>query len=157
MEKAETLFKKDTIFFLEDKEEYLDEEVLVFVADELFRLGYAKESFKNALLMREKEFPTGLQMEPYAVAIPHADLGHVHKACIGVVRLRGSALFKDMIDSSTVVKVKFVFCIAIAEKQKQTDILQDLMKITGNAGVMEQLTNAQTRCEIFEILRKAEM
>lgn len=156
MEKTTTLFKKDTIFFLEDKEEYSDEEILTFVADELYRLGYAKKSFKHALLEREKAFPTGLQMEPYAVAIPHADLGHVHTACIGVVRLRGTALFKDMIDSSVSVKVKFVFCIAIAEKQKQTDILQSLMKITGNASVMEQLANAQTTCEIFEILRQAE-
>ena len=41
------------------------------LSQKLIQKGYVKDSFEAALLEREKEFPTGLQLENTAVAIPH--------------------------------------------------------------------------------------
>lgn len=157
MKETQTLFKRDTVFFLEDKNEYSDKEVLMFLGTQLFKLGYVKESFGKALVDREKVFPTGLRMKGYSIAIPHADLGHVYKPCIGVVRLKGTASFKDMIDLDVEVKAKFVFCIAIAEEQKQTDVLQNLMEIASDEEVMKQMEEAETEYDIYKILWKVDV
>ena len=39
----------------------------------LLKKGYIKESFINAVIEREKVFPTGIKSNTLNVAIPHAD------------------------------------------------------------------------------------
>lgn len=88
--------------------------------------GYVKESFGNALIEREEKYPTGLAMVPYPVAIPHTDPGHVNEACISIVRVKQGATFHEMVDVESIVKVNYIFCIALPGADKQTDVLQCL-------------------------------
>ena len=96
MSMADSLFKKDTVFLLEDDKEYSAEEILQNIGKRLSKRGYVKESFGNALIEREKKYPTGLKTYPYAVAIPHTDLGHVNIPCISFVRLKKGVDFHEM-------------------------------------------------------------
>ena len=50
------------------------EEALTYLSDKLIEKGIVKESYKEAILNREKVFPTGLQFEKYGIAIPHTDV-----------------------------------------------------------------------------------
>ena len=152
MENGKQLFKRNTIFFLNDKEEYSYEEILEFIGESLTALGYAKESFAKALKDRERVFPTGLQMQPYGIAIPHADQGHVYKPCVGVVRLKGGAVFRDMVEPDREVRAKIIFCIAIAGEEKQTDVLQDIMRIASDESLMSCIVDADSEEEIYELL-----
>ena len=61
MSMADSLFKKDTVFLLEDDKEYSAEEILQNIGKRLSKRGYVKESFGNALIEREKKYPTGLK------------------------------------------------------------------------------------------------
>ena len=45
----------------------------------LVSLGYCKDSYVEALKLREKDFPTGVDMGGVGVAIPHTDVSHVLK------------------------------------------------------------------------------
>ena len=47
------------------------EEVIKIAADELYKRGIVKEDFYEHVMLREKEFPTGLATAKYGVAIPH--------------------------------------------------------------------------------------
>lgn len=97
MEKISSLFKRDTIFFIDEEKVCTDREVLQIIGKLLLEKGYVKESFGNALIEREEKYPTGLAMVPYPVAIPHTDPGHVNEACISIVRVKQGATFHEMV------------------------------------------------------------
>ena len=59
-----------------------DEDVLRATAAELFAEGYVKESYSDAIIEREKKYPTGLPTGEICVAIPHTDPEHVNDAAI---------------------------------------------------------------------------
>ena len=49
------------------------------MAEKLEKLGYVKDTFAEAIKIREAKFPTALPVEPYPVAIPHADTPARHQ------------------------------------------------------------------------------
>lgn len=61
MSMADSLFKKDTVFLLEDDKEYSAEEILQNIGKRLSERGYVKESFGNALIEREKKISHGIK------------------------------------------------------------------------------------------------
>lgn len=152
MSMTTSLFKRDTVFLMEDDQEYSTEEILQNIGKMLSERGYVKESFGDALIEREKKYPTGLKTYPYAVAIPHTDLGHVNIPCISFVRLKKGVDFYEMVNTSSVVNVQFLFCIALDGENKQTDILQYLMEIVNDEILMEKLKNASSKEEVYQLL-----
>ena len=76
------LVQKDLIN-LEGKGE-TKQELLKNLAETLFEKGYVNDGFAKAILEREEEFPTGLQLEKTAVAIPHTYSEYVKKPFIYV-------------------------------------------------------------------------
>ncbi|CUX38288.1 PTS sugar transporter subunit IIA [Clostridium sp. C105KSO13] len=152
MEKVSSLFRKDTIFFIDDDKEYTDKEVLHIIGKKLLDRGYVKESFGEALLEREANYPTGLAMMPYPVAIPHTDPGHVNEPCISIVRIKQGAVFHEMVNSESIVKVNFVFCIALQVADKQTGVLQYLMQVAGDDSIMNIIKNAKNADEIYKVV-----
>ena len=76
----------------------LDEELVILDADvrtaeECIRLageaflqkGYVKEPYIQAVVERERVYPTGLPGKGIAIAIPHTNNTYVNKPAIGVV------------------------------------------------------------------------
>lgn len=152
MSMTTSLFKRDTVFLMEDDQEYSSEEILQNIGKMLSERGYVKESFGDALIEREKKYPTGLNTYPYAVAIPHTDLGHVNIPCISFVRLKKGVDFHEMVNTSSVVNVQFLFCIALDGENKQTDVLQYLMEIVNDEMLMGKLKNASSKEEVYQLL-----
>ena len=66
-----------------DQTEFFDK-----MAEKLEKLGYVKDTFAEAIKTREAKFPTALPVEPYPVAIPHADPQHIIKPFIACTRLK---------------------------------------------------------------------
>ena len=58
--------------------------------------GYAKESYVDALIAREEEYPTGLDVDGMGVAIPHTSVEHVKKAGIAIAALKQPVTFTQM-------------------------------------------------------------
>lgn len=54
-------------------------EVLQLMGDAMIQEGYGEEGFTEAVLKREKDYPTGLDVDGIGVAIPHTDAEHVKK------------------------------------------------------------------------------
>lgn len=152
MEKISSLFKRDTIFFIDEEKVCTDREVLQIIGKLLLEKGYVKESFGNALIEREEKYPTGLAMVPYPVAIPHTDPGHVNEACISIVRVKQGATFHEMVDVESIVKVNYIFCIALPGADKQTDVLQYLMQVAEDDLLMNIIRNAESEDEIFQAI-----
>ncbi|AWK52909.1 hypothetical protein DIC82_18755 [Clostridium beijerinckii] len=126
-------------------------EFLENIAEELLNLGYVKNSFKDAIIEREKVFPTGLPVEPIGVAIPHCDSEHVNKPGIAFVRFKDDVKFTNM-DGEGEVDAKIAFVLIVKEKEKQVGILQKLMQVVTNNDILLNLYNEKNKQELIKIL-----
>lgn len=121
------------------------EEALTYLSDKLIEKGIVKESYKEAILNREKVFPTGLQFEKYGIAIPHTDVEYVNKEQIAVMTLQNPVSFYQMGTNDVEVPVKVIFMLALKEAHSQLTILQQLIEILQDKEIMERLMNMDER------------
>lgn len=121
----------------------------------LVRTEHVTPEFAIDVWEREKIFPTGLPTQPLAVAIPHADPDHVNRSavCIGV--LNSPVKFSQMgTDGSTVLDVPIIFLLAIKEKEKQVEMIQQLMTLIQSPELLDGLTRAQSASDAMELIKK---
>lgn len=131
------------------------EEALTYLSDKLIEKEIVKESYKEAILNREKVFSTGLQFEKYGIAIPHTDVEHVNKEQIAVMTLENPVSFYQMGTNDVEVSVKVIFMLALKEAHSQLTILQQLIEILQDKEIMEKLMNMDeytTFKEVKELL-----
>ena len=79
----------------------------------LVSLGYCKDSYVEALKLREKDFPTGVDMGGVGVAIPHTDVSHVLKKGIVIATTKKPVTFVQMGTDDETVNVRVVFMLAV--------------------------------------------
>lgn len=128
------------------------EEILTKMAKKLISEGYAKEGYLQAVINREKEYPTGLPTNGVGVAIPHADIKHVIKPGIAVASLKNSVRFNAMGNPDEQVYVKLIFMLAIKNPSLQISILKKLVSIFQNEQLLIKLTNIKNEDEFADVL-----
>lgn len=133
------------------------EDIIKYVGERLEREGYVKDTYIKAVISREKEFPTGLEMPTGGISIPHTDRDHVNKSIISVVTLNQPIEVHSMINPSDKVKVTIFFVLAIENPDGQIKILQKLMSILQDKMFKEEIENATNEEELLSILEKAEI
>lgn len=116
--------------------------------------GKVKPSFFEAVLKREREYPTGLDLEKWNAAIPHVTPDHVRSSAMGIAVLDTPVPFQRMDDDVETVDVKVIFNIALDANGKQLDILQEIMGMVANADIMDRLAQAETPEQVISILKK---
>ncbi|MDT2746046.1 PTS sugar transporter subunit IIA [Vagococcus fluvialis] len=129
------------------------EELLSSLSDQLLEKGVVKDTFVTGIIDREKKFPTGLPVQPFGVAIPHTDNEHVVKEQIGFASLKEPVKFKIMGSDSDYVDVSLVFILALKYPDKQLDMLQKLITLFQNEGVLNQLYECNEVDLFKEIMR----
>ena len=82
------------------------------LGETLIKEGYAKESYIQALITREQEFPTGLDVDGVGVAIPHTDVSHVIKPGIAIAVLEKPIDFIQMGSDDDHVQVEIIFYVS---------------------------------------------
>lgn len=129
------------------------EAVIRLLGGRLEALGYVKPSFVEAVLRRESSLPTGLPLG-YArnVAIPHTDPEHVIKPGIALAVLSKPVGFANMEDPDETVAVGYVFLLAIDDKDKQIDMLQQIMDTIQSQQALDALAAARSVDEVAAVL-----
>ena len=84
------------------------------------------EGYKEAILEREKSFPTGIKAVT-GIAIPHADQKYTVEECVVIALLEKPCVFKEMASNND-VDVSVVFML-ILNNNKQVEALSRLVKI----------------------------
>ncbi|MBA8908942.1 PTS sugar transporter subunit IIA [Aminobacter ciceronei] len=130
-----------------------NEAVIRLLAGKLEALGYVRPSYSGAVVKREATMPTGLPLG-YAlnVAIPHTDPEHVLKPGIALAVLRKPVDFANMEDPDEAVPVGYVFLLAINDKDKQIDMLQEIMDTIQSEAALASLSNARSIEDIGAVL-----
>jgi PTS system galactitol-specific IIA component len=119
--------------------------------------GSVEEGFADDVLEREAVFPTGLPTEPLPVAIPHADPDHVLSSAVAIATLKEPVSFGQMGSGGEErVDAEIVFLLAVKETEKQVTLIQQLMSLLQNPGVLAQIHGATTAQQIVSILREEE-
>lgn len=130
------------------------EEVIKIAADELYKRGIVKENFYEHVMLREKEFPTGLATDKYGVAIPHTDSKYVNRSQIEFISLKSPVKFKNMGNVSEDVEVTHVFMIAMSKPHEQSEILVKLMKMFADEELMQKMHECSSDSEYESILKE---
>lgn len=130
------------------------EEVIKIAADELYKRGIVKENFYEHVMLREKEFPTGLATDKYGVAIPHTDSKYVNRSQIEFISLKSPVKFKNMENVSEDVEVTHVFMIAMSKPHEQSEILVKLMEMFADEELMQKMHECSSDSEYESILKE---
>ena len=131
------------------------EEIIGYLSKQLYQKGYVKEKFEQEVIKRENVFPTALPTTGYKVAIPHTDSEYVNKSVIAIASLKNPVLFNVMGSPKEELPVSVVFLLAIKEKEKQVEIISQLLeKIIKDDYLMGKLAESRSGEEVYRIINE---
>jgi len=110
---------------------------------------YVKTSFRQAVIEREKLFPTGLPTQPVGIAIPHTDAEHVKSGAIAVGILKKPVVFCEMGNPESNVEVSIITMLAISEPDMLIPFLRKLAKTFQNTEFLLGLKAAKNIEEVL--------
>lgn len=129
------------------------EEVIRTLGSLLEGKGYVKDTYVEAVLARERTYPTGLPTKGVCVAIPHADPSHVQgQSAITLATLSHPVRFAMMGDPDTQLDVQVVVMLAIHNPDEHLTLLKSVMKLFSNPELLRGLVAVKTRDEIVTLL-----
>lgn len=115
-----------------------------------------KETYIDALIKREVEFPTGIDVDGFGIAIPHTDVSHVNQASIGIAILEEPVKFIQMGTDDEEVETKIVVMLAVDDPQKHLALLQNILEILQDKNVLNELSNSKEVNDIIKIIKNKE-
>lgn len=130
------------------------EAVIRLLAGKLQAAGYVKDSFADAVLAREASMPTGLPLgHAVNVAVPHTDPEHVLKPGIALATLKKPVVFANMEDPDEPVEVGLVFLMALNDKDRQIEMLQEIMATIQSEEAIAGLMQASSVDDVAAVLK----
>lgn len=146
------LFDKELVFL--DIESSNANELFKIIAGDLKNKGFVNEKYYDGLINREKDFPTGLQLEDYGVSIPHTDPETVTKDFIAVVRPNFPIMFSLMEDNDKNIPVDLCFFIGLKDGKRSPLVLVELISLIQNHKLILSMLNENNREKIIEKIQE---
>lgn len=112
------------------------------LAGMLVDLGYVRPSYVEAVLEREKTYPTGLPTSGVGTAIPHASSEHTLRPGIAVGTLSAPVKFGELGDVTSQIDVSVVFMLSVTEPDAQVYLLQSLIDIYKDEALLRRIQAA---------------
>ena len=135
------------------------DELFEVMSGRLMELGYVTGDFLESIKDREKEYPTALPIEPYAVAIPHTDPECIKNAFIACIRLKEPIPWREMAANEVVHMVRFVFLLGFKQEavgDAHVELLQILVNNCQRPDFMERLRQAANIEAYFNLVLSME-
>lgn len=132
------------------------EEVMTKLGGMLTEQGYTKDSYVEALIKREGEFPTGLDIDGVGVAIPHTDVAHVNRAATAIATLEEPVEFIQMGTDDEPVQTKLIFMLAVDDPKGHLEQLQRIIAIIQDKEVLQKLVETKEETAIIEMIKEKE-
>ena len=146
------MIEKDLIFL--DLEVQDKQEAIAFLADKLLKAGKVKDTYMQAVLDREKSYPTGLSFGTYAIAMPHTFAQHVNEPCIAVARLKNTVKFVQMGTNDTEVDVGLIMMMAITNPEEQIGYLKKILTLySSKDNILGKVMDSNSIEEIYDYLK----
>ncbi|MBU3874572.1 PTS sugar transporter subunit IIA [Faecalicatena sp. AGMB00832] len=146
---------KDSLIFT-GLEAGTSDDVMKQLGAAFIKEGYCKDTYVEALMKRESEFPTGLDVDGIGVAIPHTDVSHVKEPGIAIAVLKNPVTFIQMGTDDETTQVRLVFMLAVKDPNAHLENLQQIIAIIQDTDVLKKLLEVNEKKEIIEIIREKE-
>jgi len=101
------------------------QEALTHIGERMVLAGVVKSSYPQALINREDEFPTGIQLEQHAVAIPHCEAAHAHHPAIYLIRPDAPVDFFQA-DGDGTIPASLIIALVVTHPSEQLTLLRRL-------------------------------
>ena len=129
-----------------------DTEVLKRMCDHLYEKGIVKETYKEAILERESNFPTGLNTGGINVAIPHADVLHVKEASLCVGILNPTVDFHAIDEPEVKLPIRLVIMLVLTEPHGHLEMLQKVVGLIQNQDDVAKIVTSENTKEIETLI-----
>lgn len=153
MSDISNLIKEELIII--DNESLNREEFFLNISNILFDKGYVEETFHDAIVEREKKYPTGLEMPKITVAIPHTDVQHIKKPFIFINKMKEKSIeFIQMGTDDLIVNPEFIVVLGIKEPKNQVGLLSTLMNLFDNEDFVYKIKQADSVEKMYDAFIK---
>nr|WP_319489869.1 PTS sugar transporter subunit IIA [uncultured Caproiciproducens sp.] len=116
--------------------------------------GFVKDTYIDAVVAREDIFPTGLQLENIAVAMPHTDSQHVNRPGVCIAQLKHPVTFGHMGDPDLKVEAELLFMMAIKDPDEQVETLKKVLSVFQHPDIVAAFRDAKNEEELFVSAQK---
>lgn len=129
------------------------EELFKFAGQVLEDKQYVKPSFYTAIVAREKQYPTGIEVNGVNVALCHTDAEHIIENKIMVLKLDEPVEFKSM-ETLEYIDVKLVFILLLNDPALHLEVLQKISTILQDETYLNEIYTTQTKENLFDLLKE---
>jgi len=133
------------------------QEAVANVGNEMYRKGYVRDTYIDAVIEREKKFPTGLSLENYGIAIPHTERQHVKHSVLGIGSLEEPITVYSMTEPEKEIKINLIFLMAVEDPDGQVNMLKKLMTVLQDKSLLQKIESSKNKEEMFEELSKTDL
>lgn len=117
------------------------QQVLEHIGEEMLEKGVVHETYPQALIAREANFPTGIALENHAVAIPHCEAVHAKSPAIYLIRPDNPVLFQRADDDGEIA-VSLIIALIVENPTAQLKLLRRLFGELQNPNTLDALLAA---------------
>lgn len=150
------LIEKDLIF----KEDFVSLDQAFKCLSKIFlERGLVKQGYLEALMEREKNYPTGIDLTAVSqefpnIAIPHTESMYCNATKIIVIKLERDIVSKDMMNPDKDLNVKYLFMILNKDGGEQSNILAKIMEFATNKENISMLAASDSLDSIYDVVNK---
>lgn len=132
------------------------EDVFRTLGGKMISEGYCKNSYVDALIAREKDFPTGINMGEIGIAIPHTDKEHVKKGAVAIGVLKHPVHFFQMGTTDEPVDAKLIFMLAVENPEEHLVFLQRILMVLQDQNTLTKIMETGSKKEIIQVIKEKE-
>ena len=120
----------------------------------LLKKGFVQESFHDFLSSREDEYPTGLELDGYNVAIPHGNPEFVKKPFIAVVRTAEDIQMYKMDNPDEAIPVHLFFVLGLNSGENHLTVLKTLLGHIQDEEFVSRILQAESASDVVQYIHQ---
>lgn len=125
------------------------EQLFATICSRLKELDLIKDGYLEHLNNRETNYPTGLELDGYNIAIPHGDSSYIKRSFIYVIRLDKSIQISKMDDSDEFIEVNLFFILGLTGGDEHMKVLRELIIKIQDKEFVDNILSAENEEEIY--------
>jgi PTS system galactitol-specific IIA component len=122
------------------------------LATQLYRQGFVKASYIEAVLQREAVYPTGFPTV-IPVALPHTDVEHCLRPALAIARLTQPVSFGMIGDPTQTVETRLIFMLSVTDPAAQVRWLRRLVDCFQQPELLGRVLEAASAAEVVALLQ----
>ena len=128
-------------------------EVLLTMGQEFVNVGVAKETYPQALVDREANYPTALPAKAFDIATPHTFAEHVNEPAVGIAILAHPVEWQQMGSPEITLHPQVIFMLAVTDPKQQIGTLRKIMMLIQDPERLAKIKDLKTVDEVYEAVK----